>query len=145
MSILEQIELWYATTGAKYADQEVRELLNDATEEIIHLQQRVKTLEFGGEMILGIADSSRDTVKWALERLKEQDSEKDAKIETLSKAVDSWKACNTAARQELDEARDAARQIFDVLSLPDPELPKNVFLILVEKWPWLEEDNHKDV
>ena len=107
--------------------------MRDKDAEIERLQQRVKTLEFGGEMILGIADSSRDTVKWALERLKEQDTEKDAKIETLSKAVDSWKACNTSARQERDEAREAARTFYFGSKW------QTQGTAAISRYPWLED------
>jgi len=117
MSILEQIELWFATTGAKYADQEVRELLNDATEEIIHLQKRVKTLEFGGEMILDISGDTQATVKWALNRAKEleaENTEQQRVIDAQYRDVEELKAEVARLRGEVKSLTEQKNKAWDV-------------------------------
>ena len=60
--------------------------------------------------------------------------DKDAEIETLSKAVDSWKACNTAARQERDEAREAARTFYFGSKW------QTQGTAAISRYPWLEEE-----
>jgi len=117
MSILEQIELWFATTGAKYADQEVRELLNDATEEIIHLQKRVKTLEFGGEMILDISGDTQATVKWAWNRAKEpkaENTEQQRVIDAQYRDVEELKAEVARLRGEVKSLTEQKNKAWDV-------------------------------
>jgi len=69
-----------------------------------------------------------------IERLKEYN-------ETLSKAVDSWKAANTKARQQRDEAREAARFLFTEAA--DDYWKECDGSDAIKDWPWLADDEHK--